>query len=497
MSALAQATESQQTSHSVTKISANARIDYILRFSKQAVLVVDEQLEHCSTVASQFLTALPADHNAAFISISAKLNNIQVRCRLIEQLFNDELFDPEQSIAVSLINLLKHKQQAISIVIENAHLLSLQLIHELCQLAEIAKKADYKINVLMLGLPQAGITVANNRGLFHKKMSILSAQTGQLLSLNAKLFKPRSLLFEFTPQKKLLWAIFSITLLLLTALVIVIQGNLADFSKFFGIESFTSNSVTVKQKQTDKSTFVQNKDKVKKAQAETILGRSTATSNDIYLAISNPQPVIVRAKVTIAAKPKAALPLDILTAIAYGTSTSPDLVAEPEEKQFDVTLLNIPTVTDIKIENSKLRQIGNEDKVSDVEIAPVSTVDKPITTEPQLVNNEQKNSLMLFEDVSPAYYLQQKNGFVIQIAGFGQKATFNEFIKQQPANQFYSYFRLFNNEKLLVVTSTIYPTKQLAQQALTTLPASLIAREPWIKSITAVNNEISGFQRSQ
>ena len=197
MSALAQTIDSPNAPNRVTKISANARIDYILRFSKQAILVVDHQLEHCSTVANQFLAALPVDNNAAFISISPKLNNIQVRCRLIEQLFNDELFDPEQSIAVSLINLAKKKRQALSIVIENAHLLSLQLIHELCQLAEIAKKAGYQISVLMLGLPQAGVTVANNSGLFRKNISILSAQTGQLLSLNSKLFKQRSLFFEF------------------------------------------------------------------------------------------------------------------------------------------------------------------------------------------------------------------------------------------------------------------------------------------------------------
>jgi len=492
MSALAQATESQQTSHSVTKISANARIDYILRFSKQAVLVVDDQLEHCSTVASQFLTALPADHNAAFISISAKLNNIQVRCRLIEQLFNDELFDPEQSIAVSLVNLIKNKQQAVSIVIENAHLLSLQLIHELCQLAEIAKKADYTINVLMLGLPQAGITVANNRGLFHKKVSILSAQTGQLLSLNANLFKPHSSLFEFTPQKKLLWTIFSITLLLLTALVFVIQGNLAGFSKLLNSENLNSNVVTVKQKPTLKNTFVDN---VKKGQAETIATSSIATSNEIYLAITNPQPVVVKTKVTIATKPKFALPLDILTAISAGTSS--DVVTKPEEKQLEVTLLNIPTDTEMRIENSELRKTGNEGKVSEVEMVAVDTVDKPSTSEPKVLNNEQIRPLLLFDHVSQDYYLRHNEGFVIQIAAFGQKATFNEFIEQQPANQFYSYFRLFNNEKLLVVTSTVYPTKQLAQQALTRLSASLIARQPWIKSITAVNNEISGFQRSQ
>ncbi len=120
MSALAQANDPKEQIKSVTTISANARVDYILRFSKQAVLVVDEQTEICSDIGNQFLASLSSDHNAAFINVSAKLNNIQVRCRLIEQLFHGELFDPEQSVAVSIINLAKQHKQAISIVVENA-----------------------------------------------------------------------------------------------------------------------------------------------------------------------------------------------------------------------------------------------------------------------------------------------------------------------------------------------------------------------------------------
>ena len=55
---------------SVTKISANARIDYILRFSKQAIIVVDESTEQNGQITNQFIATIPEQHNAAYISLS-------------------------------------------------------------------------------------------------------------------------------------------------------------------------------------------------------------------------------------------------------------------------------------------------------------------------------------------------------------------------------------------------------------------------------------------
>ena len=40
---------------SVTKISAHARIDYILRFSKQAILVIDESVEQNAALSGKFI----------------------------------------------------------------------------------------------------------------------------------------------------------------------------------------------------------------------------------------------------------------------------------------------------------------------------------------------------------------------------------------------------------------------------------------------------------
>jgi DamX protein len=136
-----------------TDISVIARINYNLRFTKQAVFVVGQNTVQYSQLASEFLVNLcnktnndPTNKNSenqpnvAFVSASNKLDDIQIRCRLIEQLFVNSLFDPEQALDVSILNFTRQQKQPISIVIDHAHALSLQIKYELCQLVSMAKK---------------------------------------------------------------------------------------------------------------------------------------------------------------------------------------------------------------------------------------------------------------------------------------------------------------------------------------------------------------------
>ncbi len=159
--------------------SVTSRIAYNLRFTKQAVLVVGDDAEQYSQLASQFLVSLSTveptvnhletqdNHiNVAFIAASSKLNDIQIRCRLIEQLFVNTLFDPEQSLAVSVLRFAKQHGESISIVIDHAHALSLQVKYELCQLVSLAKKSNLTINVILFGLTEAAQQLAMNKSLF-------------------------------------------------------------------------------------------------------------------------------------------------------------------------------------------------------------------------------------------------------------------------------------------------------------------------------------------
>ena len=240
----------------VTSISTNARIEYIMRFSKHAVLVVDQNHDVYSAVGSQFLGSMSTEHNAAFISVSPKLNDIQIRCRLIEQLFVDTLFDPEEPLAVSVLNLSKDNSEVINVVVENAQLLSLQLMHEFCQLAELAAKANKTINVLLLGEEKTGQLVVENQVVFNNKLSIVSAETGQLIPLDSSIFESSNPAVQFTPLKK---AIIGISLFVLVAFLTVFslyQTDSLSYSKLAPIAE--KDEVTV----VDNTVLVTSEEKI-------------------------------------------------------------------------------------------------------------------------------------------------------------------------------------------------------------------------------------------
>ena len=176
------------TEPAVTSISVSARIEYIQRFSKQTVLVIDNDVNVYTHAARQYLINLSKDKssqeaNVAYVSASSKLNDIQIRCRLIEQLFSNTLFDPETSLAISILHLSKKSKDCLTIVIEHAHALSLQMKYELCQLVDVANKTHNKINVVLFGKESAAQEAASNKSIFKNKLSIIDAKTGQLFPL--------------------------------------------------------------------------------------------------------------------------------------------------------------------------------------------------------------------------------------------------------------------------------------------------------------------------
>ncbi|MGJ8692094.1 MAG: SPOR domain-containing protein [Thalassotalea sp.] len=215
MSAVAKVSVNENSNGQLTNISVNARIDYILRFSKQAVFSIAQEAQDYSAVCSHFLSNLNSAHNAAYISLAGALQDIQIRSRIIEQLFNNVLFDPEQSLALSIINLVKSHPQKISIAIDHGQHISLQVLHELTQLAEIAKKSQLTIDILVCGNHILGRKLAQNSILFKNKTSIICAESGQLIALSASAFKEQKTWFKAPSWSLKKVLIFTLLLMLI------------------------------------------------------------------------------------------------------------------------------------------------------------------------------------------------------------------------------------------------------------------------------------------
>jgi DamX protein len=461
---------------SVTTISANARVDYILRFSKHAVLVVDQDANVYSQVASQFLGSLATDHNAAFIAISPKLNDIQIRCRIIEQLFADTLFDPEQSLAVSLINLAKQENQAIDIVIEHAQFLSVQVLHELCQLTDIAKKANYAISVLMLGTPQAGLVLANNKSLFHKKISVLSGQTGQLLGLNTKLFKSSKPFFEFTRFTKWIMIFISFVICLGLTGYWLFQQDVFSLKTKLSLQEVSANSTNIVS-----------------AYKETKISPS-ANIEDIFLSLVAPEQQLTKIK-NIPAQPA-----DIVQAIV-SFEQAPTKLVEPtiinKTKRFESFLDEKPVIQNDIAATFKSRSIQLDVTQSNLPESIISQPSIKPLIKKEIIESKENVSSIESVGVEESYYTSAKTGFVIQISGFTLLSAYQKFLPDFNDMNIKSYHRLFNQQTMLMITSESFQTRLAAEQAITLLPNTIKAYQPWVKSIEAINNEINAYQDSQ
>ncbi len=452
MSALVQNIGLSNDNPSVTKISAYARIDYILRFSKQAILVIDESHQQNAALSGQFLASLSEQHNAAYISLSAKFNNIQIRCRIIEQLCTGELFDPELSLAVSVINLAKKSQQAISIVLDNAQYLSLQILHEVSQLAAIAKKANLTVNIVMFGSVQAGRNVADHKSLFDNKLALLSAQSGQLLSSTSSLFKNTQPSWHFIVKNKWLISLLIILLALGGMVIGLLKQDSFNFAK--SIVPTNQEKISLAKVLAKPQTMVLPNDAEVNTQAlaaeQPLVAHQVvndgAISQDVYESLMNPSAIV-----EIKAPMIPASPADIISAIAIADD--------------DVLSIERATRTDEKIQKKQGVKAEN-------------------------------NALSKQLPINNNYYIG-KTGYVVQIAALSDFQLPEIFLETLADIDYNVYQRILNDQPLLVFTSTIYADKSAAQLALSQFPPSLLKRQPWIKSVEVINSEINAFLYSQ
>jgi DamX protein len=433
----------------VTSISVSARIDYIQRFSKQAVLVIDDDVEVYTQASRQFLISLSkekADHeaNVAFISASTKLNDIQMRCRLIEQLFASTLFDPEKSLAVSILQLSKQNKESITIVVEHVHALSLQIKYELCQLVDVANKTHNKINVVLFGQEEAAQQIAANKSIFNNKLAIIDAKSGQLFALDNAKFKSESTILTRKFGQKLIMAAVAVS-----ALIGLSWYVLLEFDNFSLSELPLSTTAVIEQPSLSKKSGTN----MLPMAVETT---KQADTKDIHEALLGN----VTLQANIEKKPAEAT--DILQALALSEITEPTPVVA--ERALPFTEETAVKKTTIERTSSVVEQ---NDQVN------------------TLVNNELPIKL------TPNYYLNSSIGYVVQIVGFSDLTLLSRFIEKYPNLQYFSYQKMLNEHAFIVLTTKVYESKEQARLELKLLPQDIIDRGVWIKALSTVKTEIS------
>ncbi len=438
--------------------SVTSRIEYNLRFSKQVVLVVGNKTEQYSQLASQFLVNLSdvksdVSHlntqdrqiNVAFVSASSKLNDIQMRCRLIEQLFVNTLFDPEQSLAVSVLRFATQQGESISIVIDHAHALSLQVKYELCQLVSLAKKNKLTINVVLFGLMEAGQQLAINQSLFKNKVAVIDASNGQILSLDDNKMVVEKSISPLRSWQKV--SLVSALVLIAAALIWVYLIIAEDINQ----QAFNAKGIMVLG---DNNTVATKPSLSNDAIDETTIQlQKQHKIESIENSINANQTALIT------------------------QATSEDINQLLITVNSDKYIEKIPAeVTDV------LQALMGVAKQVDNNVASTTEDD---ASEGQTI------------EISNNYYqtkaTEYKNGYVVQVSVISDDNLLQQFLKEYSKENFYTYQRQLKGNRFTVITSKVFQNKVEATAAIELLPTQLIERKPWVKSISSVINEMNTF----
>lgn len=434
--------------NTTTAISVTARIDYIQRFSKQMTVVVDKNPAVYSQLARQYLAHISQESskqemNVAFVAASSKLNDIQMRCRLIEQLFANTLFDPEQSLAVSILRLVKQNNDAITILIEHAQALSLQVKYELCQLVDVAKKTQNNINVVIFGLEQAAQEVGQNKTLFDNKTSIIDASNGQVLALDHARFKNKATVFKADTWLRVSWVTLIITLVVFIAWFLLVEYE------NFSLTELPENSLA--------------------NEAPTILQQETP-------------PLIASSKAT---RSKFASTADINLALLDQKSNEELLLAAAQRDDILQALAFAePSINNVHAAVS----LG---KPTTIPALTHSQITPKLVKPKEIKLNEASNSPILPVALNEQYYLNAEEGYVVQITGFTNLSRLATFIKENKDLEYFSYQKNLNAQQFIVLTTEIYSDKAQAIVAMNALPEAIKSLGSFLKSVSTIKREIN------
>jgi len=129
------------------------RLQHHIYLSSSLIFLSSQAGAGKSTLIEQLSNNLQANTKEAFIKLNGQLSDEQIRQQALVQLYDNPLFDAQDSLLSSLWLLQEKHRVSVPrlIIFDNAHLLSTKLLMELAEL--IAHKddfGDHEINILLL-----------------------------------------------------------------------------------------------------------------------------------------------------------------------------------------------------------------------------------------------------------------------------------------------------------------------------------------------------------
>ncbi|WP_028863141.1 AAA family ATPase [Psychromonas aquimarina] len=137
----------------ISQLQLLDRLQHLIYLSSSLIFVSGEKGSGKSTLAQLLSNKLPNTIQQVYVQLAESLSDSQIRQQILSQLYEQPLFNPQDDLFTSMSLLQeKHNSDAARLIIlDNAHLVSFELLTELLQvISQKEQFGDNEVNILFL-----------------------------------------------------------------------------------------------------------------------------------------------------------------------------------------------------------------------------------------------------------------------------------------------------------------------------------------------------------
>lgn len=441
-----------------------------------------------TTVLEELLTSSLPNANKCYLTATATLNEIQIRSRIIEQLFGNVLFDPEKSLLTTFLEF--NHQTPLMLAVDNGHFLPGQIVGEILQVvAELKKRGHHMVAIITYDKSQSK-TIGSIDSALISHYSIPSLDYKESYQLLARYFEniPSSnnvkikrwienangnpiQLLAFDDKESLKFASVSPMNIKLWVSVVIVASLLFALGLYFYRVAYTEQGevpATIKELMTKTEQVLEKQSKTVKEWPKVHPQEATqlqpkrvdiASAEDIFAAIEQAHTEQAQAEQNIESIVEAKTPV----------------FAEKQAKQ-------------VVISGNELEVI--EQKAFDTTLADAKEeADEAPTIEPNIVPQEVAGYLIDNQSLMTL----PSDKYVLQLTAVSSESTLAQYLESKKLDpeltRIYKIRR--SNADWLVVTYGVFDSISTARET-----AKTVDPNAWAKSVSVIQQQIAAYQQS-
>jgi DamX protein len=505
------------------------RLRLLTHFGSNLVTVSGESGAGKTWVAQRYLEAWAEDKNQSLLLCYPNQDDHQHRMTILTQIDSHAHFNPDEPLTNNLAAVLEDESCNIVIVVDDAHLLSENLISELWMLVlEAQEKPQWSINVILFTAPRIMDTLLTRIGYGqeHKPIDLeierlsqddadrlfeylvirfidekiekrirhayskVKKTPGDIIALGEKKMEKRIVIRSIVGSPVKIVAVILLVAVCIGGgywwMLSKEQAPVVESLDDVVSEDMVADDMTVAdttRQQTVIPTLPETTTEDHAVSTESVLPKGVTDDSDAL------PPAVVSDGANVGVEDKGqrvVISSEIVDALMEGKPEKADT-----EKLHQVARQLVPTTQSANEAQANTAEDATEMKVTRTDDEKSHSVSP--SSEHKTESGTVRNSLpgVSFAYATTELMAMSDRSYTLQLGAFNSLQEVEDFIRRHRLqNQVYIYPTIRNQLNWYIVTYENYPTIQMARDAVATLPRQIQALGPWAKSLRQVHREI-------